>query len=1049
MESVMGGSLPTMPSATIPGSTSANTSPIKKKDRESTMPRDGTVRLFYSLKENPNAIISYSELLRQEQRRQRLATTKHLTTTTSPLKISKTTGTHTNQSSGPSSTAMDVDPPEGEKAEGEEALGEGDSEAEDEDDDEDDDENENEDDAEAEDEDDDEDPDDDEDDDGPGTEPRSFLDTLAEKYVEENGNEGEDEDDEDEDDDGEPRVKKKSSRWDHEYYDIEDDFIDDSEAMAESIGMVRPKFDGFFVYRGPVETTNEDPDSSDAISGAGSRSRRSSKRKPTAGASPLGTGKSIISRVKSSNLAVAESANDSTSEMSEMEDKPNAMATTPSTTFTAATEGSTSTAAGGESGSKKKGTPSKAKVMDGKDSDKESKANAIKKARTKPKTVVPLSSAPSSSTTVPTVRVESPALEDPNPDPDDDNSAPPPTPSRSSSPSKSKPKPKATPPATAEADSSIAAISSTSVEASSSITTAQKVLPTATAPRAVTKTTPTSSEGAKHKPPKVLEPLVPEVKIAYDVVVDLARNETWEVKTKFPPHIKPPLFECARLALSTRTSGYVLDDSFFVHLQAVLPYNKFTLKKLIYRNVLPQWIEDLEAQKAKYISMFTTRASMVWKQSGLSSHVDAEGDTPMEEEGRTRKFPWTQDLRLLLWEVMEKFMEILAAKSELHSIDDTLPVPPSESKTRKDAYQMLLPAFPPNWMTSYEISRQYSQLKEKVQKQERRESESAATASASKTGTARVPASALRSNVSPSVEALAKHTISKPTPSPSVPAATTGAPSTSAQRPESTASSSATVEAEGISTDHTRTPTPLDPLAAANKKRKVAEPGSALGPAGSNLNDPITIDETPSQKPSQGSPETTVYLGGQGPPLTGSTAEYPHTTIRKTENQVSSLYSSPYPSSDPLKKKKIALPITTNKTSAGAPTSPGVTSATPTGAYRRSPVMGHPNYSGQPVSPVMHPSSSTAPLSRPSHPSYQHSYTNSSQHSRQQHYSQPSAGHHRLPPSPEMSFSSGPKNGGASQGPGRDSAGGGPTHEASMRSSYMPYSSRPNYQGPM
>ena len=111
---------------------------------------------------------------------------------------------------------------------------------------------------------------------------------------------------------------------------------------------------------------------------------------------------------------------------------------------------------------------------------------------------------------------------------------------------------------------------------------------------------------------------------------------------------------------------------------------------------------------------------MVWKQSGLSSHVDAEGDTPMEEEGivaaflkekeylsvgqiskfnliffggqigRTRKFPWTQDLRLLLWEVMEKFMEILAAKSELHSIDDTLPVPPSESKTRKDAYQMVL-----------------------------------------------------------------------------------------------------------------------------------------------------------------------------------------------------------------------------------------------------------------------------------------------------------------------------------------------------------------------
>ncbi|KAG0027352.1 hypothetical protein BGZ81_005688 [Podila clonocystis] len=1026
MESVMGGGpMPTMPSASVPGS--SNTSPIKKKDRESTVPRDGTVRLFYSLKENPNAIISYSELLRQEQRRQRLATSKNHSTTTNPLRNPKVTSTHT-QASGTSSTAMDVDPPEGEKAEGEEALGEGDSEAEDEDDDEDDEENENEDDAEAEDEDDDEDPDDEDDDDGPSTGPRSFLDTLAEKYVEENGNEGEDEDDEDEDDDGEPRVKKKSSRWDHEYYDIEDDFIDDSEAMAESIGMLRPKVDGFFVYRGPVETTNEDP--------GGSRSRRSTKKKPAAGASPLSTGKSIVSRIKSSNLTVAESANDSTSEMSEMEDKPRAVATT------SATEGSTSTLTGGES--KKKVAPSKTKVLvkeggkdtDGKDSDKESKSGVMKKARTKPKVVPPTSALTSSTAAVPTVRVDSPALEDPNPDHDNDDSAPPPIPSRSSSPSKSKPAPKPSPPIT-EADSST--IPSTS-EVSSSAVAPQKALPAAAPRPPAAKSTPTPSEGAKHKAPKVLEPLNPEVKLAYDVVVDLARSETWEVKTKFPPHIKPPLFECARLALSTRTSGYVLDDSFFVHLQAVLPYNKFTLKKLIYRNVLPQWIEDLEAQKAKYISMFTTRAGMVWKSSGLSAQVDAEGDTPMEEEGRTRKFPWTQDLRLLLWEVMEKFMEILAAKSELHSIDDTLPVPPSESKTRKDAYQMLLPAFPPKWMTSYEISRQYSQLKEKVQKQERKESESAATASASKTGLARVPASALRSNVSPGVETVTKQTITKPTTSPSVPVIT-GAPSTSLRNPDSTASSSATLE-EGGPKDHTV----LDPMSSANKKRKVAEAGS--GPAGSNQNDPITIDETPNQKTSQGASETQTAYNGQGPPHTGSTAEYQHTALRKTESQVSAMYSSPYPSSDPLKKMKTGSPATTNKAANGAPTSPGVT---PTGAYRRSPVMGHPNYSGQPVSPVMHPSSSPSMSARSSqHPSYQHSYSSSPQQSRQQHYSQPGPAHHRLPSSPEMSFSSGPKGGGASHAHSRGPpVGGQPTHEPSMRSGYTPYSSRPGYQGPI
>jgi len=52
---------------------------------------------------------------------------------------------------------------------------------------------------------------------------------------------------------------KRPSRWDTEHYDIEDEFIDDSEMMLEANSMVRTKVDGFFAYRGPVETTTEDP----------------------------------------------------------------------------------------------------------------------------------------------------------------------------------------------------------------------------------------------------------------------------------------------------------------------------------------------------------------------------------------------------------------------------------------------------------------------------------------------------------------------------------------------------------------------------------------------------------------------------------------------------------------------------------------------------------------------------------------------------------------------------------------------------------------------
>ncbi|KAG0331079.1 hypothetical protein BG004_001834 [Podila humilis] len=1038
MDSIMGGvpippspmsaltAAPSAPATTTATTTIATTaSSIKTTDRE--VAKDGTVRLFFSLKENPNAVISYAELLRQEQQRQRHTANKHQPTSASvSASLKSTKGTTSLQTSNrasdlsisrPSNTAMDLDP-----STGEENFVGGESEAEDEDDDEDD-EDDNEDEAEAEDEDDDEDPDDEDEEGSPETKPLSFLDSLAEKYIEENGNEGEDEDDEDEDedDDSKPRVQKKASRWDTEYYDVEDEFIDDSEAMAESIGMVRPKLDGFFVFRGPVETTTEDADSSDALGGASSRSKRPTKKKPTAGASPLSSNKSIVSKVKSSSLAVADATNDSTSEMSEMEDKPKPAKvaqsggnTVPTTSSTDATI--TSTTTGGESGPKKKVVLPKAKVgskdtgkgttdTGSKDSDKESKGGSVKKVRPKVKDTLPSStvtlSVSSTLPTLPTVRVDSPGFDDgvnPNGTEDGITVAPPTTPSRSISPSKSKPK---TRPAFETTEVSLNGSAAPS-DSSSSVVQPQQKSPAAptTKPGAPK---PSSAEGApRPKIPRTLEPLIPEVRRAYDIVVELAKKETWEVKTKFPPHIKPPLFECARLALATRTSGYVLDDSFFVHLQAVLPYNKFTLKKLIYRNVLPGWIEDLETQKSKYIAMFTTRARMVWKSSGLVDQVDAEGDTAMEEEGiligisfilllkpimssldRDTNFPWTQDLRLLLWEIMEKFMEILAAKSELQSIDDTLPVPPSESKTRKDAYQMLLGAFPTNWMTSYEISRQYSQLKEKVQKQERKEMEATPAASMPpKPVLTRVPAGSLRGNGGPSNDMQSKQPGAMATPTPSAIATTTTARNLVQRNSESNASTSAPVKNEEGQVTHIKPQTVHVPdpasLNSVNRKRKNAE--SVSGPSGLNQNDPITIDEVPAPLASHGLAEPHLgsmpQRGGRqdvSPHLSTVGSDYTFGTY-KPENQPQSLsmYTSSYSSSgsstmnETMKRKKMGQlpPLAPPGGSNDSAVSLSSTVSTmPKDALRRSPIMSHSNYNGQTMqSSVRHPPSQSPPM---------------------------------------------------------------------------------------
>ncbi|KAF9361747.1 hypothetical protein BGX26_012468 [Mortierella sp. AD094] len=748
MASAMGGPLlSSSPAASHPASNTSLTasSSASSKVKKEITPGNSTIRIYYSLKENPNAIISYTDLIRQEQKRQRSSKnggngTQNVTsssattsqTSSYPLKNSKTAGAGTGSKDAgqSSSTSMDIDPPEGE-----EALGDGDSEAEDDDEADDD---EDEDDAEAEDEDDDDDPDEDEDeDDDPDSgrrETKDFLDALTEKYGIEEGNESED-DDEDEDDDGKGQVRKRPSRWDTERYDFEDDFIDDSEMMLESIGMVRPKVDGFFAYRGPVETTAEDADSSDA----GPRSKKTSKRKPTAGSSPLSISKSSLSKsIKGSNLAVMENANDSTSEMSEADEK--SKSTKPpsglvNSTLAVVDSAASSGAAESTSGSiattptKKKTVVSKSKAAGkdiskegaeaSKDSDKESKSGTSKKAKAKPV---------KSTASTPVVRVDSPP-------PHDDiasGSTPPPPPSRSASPSKSKSKSKV--PTTAEIDPNTAEASGNSEAPETTLVQVKSEHPTSKSESPNSSTAPpteSNNDRAKSKEPKPLEPLNEEVQESYNIVAELAKKETWEVKSRFPPHIKEPLWECAKIALATRSTGYVLDEGFFVHLQEILPYNKFTLKKLVYKAVLPDWIIELEAQRTRLIDQFATRADMVWKASGLAAmepEKDGDGDVNMngDEAKSQKKFPWSQDLRLLLWETMEKFMEIHAAKQELRAVDESQPVPPTDSKTRKDAYQTLLQSFPAGWMTSYEISRQYSQLKEKVQKQEKKEVESSA-----------------------------------------------------------------------------------------------------------------------------------------------------------------------------------------------------------------------------------------------------------------------------------------------------------------------------------
>ncbi|KAK3837371.1 MAG: hypothetical protein J3R72DRAFT_449806 [Linnemannia gamsii] len=743
----------------------------------------------------------------------------------------------------------------------------------------------------------------------------------------------------------EGRPQKKRSRWDFESYDVNDDFIDDSEAMVQSMGIkLKPKESGFYVCRGPLEMVPVDEPAPGKKRGTGGAATGGGggRRRAPAGATATSKG---------SNLAIVESAIEWTSEVSEAERKPSGKSSN------------------GEAAPKKKRT-TKAKGVPAddadndtnNDSDKQTKAPAPKRTKAKstknqateptttaadvsvvesppaanttttptppsestppkPTAATATSKASSSSKTknttaskaaaavpsstssaaaIPTVTIESPPAS--SMDGVEDHSTPNPPPSRPASPLKSKPRKKskaaaaqtdgalsadpATDDALTEDDSAQHGISKdTSAELAVAKITSKVIPPTSVAdqdsksrtsspvPQKLSQSS-TREDGldaddvVTERGPKPEEPLPEELRPSFKAIEELVEKERWDANDSFPLHLRTAMFTFGHIAIEyCKGSGKIIPDLYFDHLRSLMPYQNNTFRKLIYRVLLPNWIKDLEFEKTKLIGQFTDRTNKILLTSGLSNQTaaqDADGEANSGDEERPqKKFPWTHDLRLLLWETMEMFMEIRQAKHELHLVRDSYPAPPTDSKTRKDAYQTLLASFPNKWTTSYEISRQYSQLKEKVQKQrvDKKEVEvvkpiltskvkavSAGSAGSQKSSKATVtsttgPSTApsgkfARSTSSTKLTSAVASTVSSTKP---LPAATPTTPSTKPTPAATPVASSTKPSAAVTSTTSPTLPTKAPTTAAAASSSPLLTTTNASLPAGSRGSPPSSV----------------------------------------------------------------------------------------------------------------------------------------------------------------------------------------------------------------
>ncbi|KAE8244289.1 hypothetical protein A4X13_0g6699 [Tilletia indica] len=99
--------------------------------------------------------------------------------------------------------------------------------------------------------------------------------------------------------------------------------------------------------------------------------------------------------------------------------------------------------------------------------------------------------------------------------------------------------------------------------------------------------TPSGSNGKKNRYPCL--PVHPKLAQAFQELRAVVAKEPFEVKTKFPSYLKPPLVRTAKLALELGE----YNDNFFNWLPTIFPYNRFTMMKLTKR-------EFFEAHTAYY-----------------------------------------------------------------------------------------------------------------------------------------------------------------------------------------------------------------------------------------------------------------------------------------------------------------------------------------------------------------------------------------------------------------------------------------------------------------
>ncbi|KAI7852300.1 hypothetical protein BDC45DRAFT_513968 [Circinella umbellata] len=239
--------------------------------------------------------------------------------------------------------------------------------------------------------------------------------------------------------------------------------------------------------------------------------------------------------------------------------------------------------------------------------------------------------------------------------------------------------------------------------------------------------------------------LSPEINRLMEQLKELSKKESFAHKAKFPPALRPLTLDIGRIMFR---EDHNLDNNVVNHLMKILPYNRFTLNKFLTTKAGPDRIKELKEQNQKLMVELKTMVDSQFPEQEqqyndkLAAARAAANPQTLSQEAQDnshavvgseedvmaqKKYRFNDDGRRLLHKILNNDLASNQLSNDIFRFQGKESEIISENKARKQIYLELLKCFPKGWMTTIEMSRQNSQYKAKIDKQNNRPSHGTST----------------------------------------------------------------------------------------------------------------------------------------------------------------------------------------------------------------------------------------------------------------------------------------------------------------------------------